>query len=231
MECLPGSDPALLARIGDAVRARLDAAPAVVRIPTPGLDLYAAQAFIPAEECAALIALIDEDAQPSVALGGGQRAGLRTSSTCRLSADHPLVARIDARIANLLGLSVSHSETVEGQRYTVGQEFRLHSDYFAPGQPYSDAAAGEGGQRSWTAMVYLDRPEAGGATGFPFVPIAIPPTPGMLLAWDNMGRDGLPNPQSRHAGMPVEAGAKHILTKWFREREWQGSAASDALRD
>ena len=80
-------------------------------------------------------------------------------------------------------------------------------------------------------MVYLDRPEAGGATSFPFVPIAIPPTPGMLLAWDNMDREGAPNPQSRHAGLPVEAGAKHILTKWFREREWQGSAASDALRD
>jgi prolyl 4-hydroxylase len=50
--------------------------------------------------------------------------------------------------------------------------------------------------------------------------IAVSPRKGMLLAWNNMGADGAPNMDSIHAGLPVTAGVKHIVTKWFRERPW-----------
>jgi prolyl 4-hydroxylase len=106
----------------------------------------------------------------------------------------------------------------------------MHNDYFAGGQPYSGAVAREGGRRTWTAMVFLDRPEAGGWTSFPRAAVRVPPEAGMLLAWNNNDRAGHSNPWSHHEGMVVEAGVKHILTNWFREREWQGSEASEALR-
>jgi len=30
------------------------------------------------------------------------------------------------------------------------------------------------------------------------------------------------NDFSLHQGMPVEAGVKYVLTKWYRERPWSG---------
>jgi prolyl 4-hydroxylase len=60
-----------------------------------------------------------------------------------------------------------------------------------------------GGQRSWTAMAYLNTVEEGGSTDFPKVNLSIPPQPGALLIWNNMDRDGRPNPKSLHAGRPV----------------------------
>lgn len=227
---LPGSDPAMLAAIGTAVRERLDANPAVTRIQSPLLEIYAVRGFVSPAECAALIALIDDDVKPSTSLRPAGTPTRRTSETCRLLADQPIVAAVEHRIVELLGQPLSHSETVQGQRYLPGQEFKVHNDYFAAGQSYSATVAAEGGQRTWTAMAYLDRPERGGHTHFPFLPLAVPPTPGVLLVWNNIDRDGYPNRYSHHAGTPVELGTKHVLTKWFREREWHSSDASNALR-
>lgn len=69
-------------------------------------------------------------------------------------------------------------------------------------------------------MIYLNQPEAGGETAFPQFGIAVPPLTGMLLTWNNMDADGRPNMATLHAGMPVKAGTKYIITKWFREARW-----------
>jgi prolyl 4-hydroxylase len=130
----------------------------------------------------------------------------------------------------LTGIDNAFAETVQGQRYSEGQRFGIHNDYFAAGQPYSQAVADEGGQRTWTAMVYLNTPEEGGQTAFPKTGLAIPATAGVLLVWNNNDHQGLPNRASHHEGRAVTKGRKYVLTKWYREREWQGSAASDALR-
>lgn len=227
---LPGSDPALLAATGAAVSARLEADARAHRINANGLDIFAVPDFVSAEERAALIAMIGADVKPSTSLRADGKPSRRTSETCHLPATTPLVAEIERRMSELLGLPLSHSETVQGQRYSPGQQFKVHNDYFAAGQPYSQTVADEGGQRSWTAMVYLDAPAAGGATRFPHAGIAIPPTPGVLLTWNNLDRAGMPNRFSHHEGMMVTDGIKHVLTKWFREREWRSSAASNALR-
>lgn len=227
---LPGSDPALLAEIGATVSARLDADPRAHRVKANGLEMFAVPNFVSSEECATLVALIDADVKPSTSLRADGKPSRRTSETCHLHATEPLVAEIERRMIDLLGLPLSHSETVQGQRYAPGQQFKVHNDYFAAGQPYSETVASEGGQRTWTAMVYLDAPVAGGATQFPHAGVAIPPTPGVLLTWFNLDRDGMPNRFSHHEGMMVTGGIKHVLTKWFREREWHSSAASNALR-
>jgi prolyl 4-hydroxylase len=77
-----------------------------------------------------------------------------------------------------------------------------------------------GGQRCWTAMIYLSPVEAGGETHFPLCEFAVPPREGMILMWNNMMPDGTPNRQSLHAALPVERGVKYVVTKWFRERPW-----------
>lgn len=227
---LPGSDAKILAEAGRAASARLAARPEAERVVAVNLDMFVVRNFLSPDECAALVAMIDADVKPSTLLTGGANISLRTSETCRLSSREPLVAEVERRMVELLGIPLSHSETVQGQRYAVGQQFRMHNDYFAGGQAYSETVASEGGQRTWTAMVFLNRPDAGGCTNFPRAQVKVAPETGMLLTWNNNDRQGLSNPFSHHEGMPVEAGIKYILTKWFRERAWHSSAASDALR-
>ena len=227
---LPGSDRASLARIGAAVSARLATDATATRLPAIDLDIHVVPDFLSADECTAMIALIDADVVPSTSLRPAGETAVRTSQTCRLSPEHPLVAAVETRICTLLGIDPAHSETIQGQRYTPGQYFKVHNDYFAGGQPYSEVVASEGGQRTWTAMVYLDEPEAGGETVFPHATVRVAPRAGTLLTWNNMNAAGDPSRYAHHEGAPVTAGVKHVLTKWFRERHWEGSERSDALR-
>ena len=85
-------------------------------------------------------------------------------------------------------------------------------------EPYWKEYEPHGGQRTWTAMIYLNQPEAGGATRFKLLDFQAEPKPGRILIWNNMSLDGSPNPWTLHEGMPVERGTKYIVTKWFRER-------------
>jgi prolyl 4-hydroxylase len=76
------------------------------------------------------------------------------------------------------------------------------------------------GQRTWTAMIFLNDVEEGGATWFPLAGIRVKPKRGLLLAWNNMNPDGSPNVNTLHEGMAVQQGVKYIITKWFREGAW-----------
>ena len=69
-------------------------------------------------------------------------------------------------------------------------------------------------------MAYLNPVEEGGATAFPLLGISFEPRPGTLLIWNNADPEGVPNPQTIHAGMPVVKGTKYIITKWYRSRRW-----------
>ena len=76
---------------------------------------------------------------------------------------------------------------------------------------------GEWGQRTWTAMIYLNEPEDGGATRFKTIGKTIQPETGKLLTWNNLNPDGRPNGATLHQGMKVRRVTKYVLTKWFRE--------------
>ena len=208
------------AQISATVRARLDRNPMVSRIDAPGLDIFGRHDFLDAQECAGLRALIDADARPSTLFSGSANADYRTSHSCNLVRWDPLVKAVSDRISALTGLPADHGETLQGQRYAAGQEYKVHCDYFPVTADYWQAMRQSGGQRTWTAMIYLSRVEAGGETHFPNCQFMIPPVEGMILIWNNMDREGAPNDQSLHAARPVEQGTKYVVTKWFRERPW-----------
>ena len=208
------------AAIGNRVRERLDRNPLVSRIDSPHLDIYGRQHFLSAEECAALRAMIDAGAQPSTLFSGSGNAQYRTSHSCHLDREDALVLAISDRICALTGLAAGNGETLQGQRYTAGQEYKVHCDFFPPNASYWPDMFKTGGQRSWTAMIYLSPVEAGGETHFPRCEFMVPPVEGMILIWNNLDRDGAPNPFSLHAARPVESGTKYVVTKWFRERPW-----------
>lgn len=225
---LDGSNARLLVQIGERVRAKLDAEPSAERVSAQGIDMYVVHGFMSPEECAEMVALVDLDLKPSQIFRSTADPEFRTSLTCNLPRAQPLVLAVEQRMANLLGIPLEQSETLQGQRYTPGQQFKGHHDYFTGGKSYSASVAQEGGQRTWTAMVFLNEPEAGGSTNFERAGVSVPPRTGTLLTWNNMDRNGLPNRLTRHEGSRVQAGAKYILTKWFREREWRKLGAGEA---
>ena len=196
--------------------ARLAGTPGVQRVPTRELELFIVRGFLEPEICAAIIARIDERRQPSQIADDIGIANYRTSETCDLDFNDPLVAEVDSKIAELIGLPLSSGEPLQGQRYAPGQEFKPHTDTFEPGGADYYIHTAERGQRSWTAMIYLNRPDEGGATRFKTIDKTIRPETGKLLAWNNLLPDGSPNPATLHQGMKVRRGTKYVLTKWFR---------------
>ena len=187
-------------------------------MPSAKLDLFIARDFLDERECAAMIERIDASRRPSTIADDSGVANFRTSETCDLDPADPEVAAIDRKICGLLGLDTELGEPIQGQRYAEGQEFRAHTDTFNPGGYDFYLHTTERGQRTWTAMIYLNVPEDGGATRFKTVGKTIQPERGKLLAWNNLSEDGQPNPATLHQGMKVRRGAKYIITKWFRER-------------
>ena len=197
--------------------AALAATSGVQRVPARELELFIVRGFLDAATCAALIGLIDASRRPSHIVDDTGIANFRTSETCDLDSADPIVAGVERRISQLLGLPLDHGEPLQGQRYAPGQEFRPHTDTFNPGGYDFLVHTARGGQRSWTAMVYLNQPEDGGATRFKTIGKTIQPETGKLLTWNNLLPDGSPNPATLHQGMKVRRGTKYVLTKWFRQ--------------
>jgi prolyl 4-hydroxylase len=202
----------------DAPAARLAAMAGVQRVPTRELELFVVRGFLPPETCAELIARIDDKRRPSEIADDVGIAAFRTSETCDLDWRDPVVGAVDQRIADLLGLPLQSSEPLQGQRYVLGQEFKPHTDTFEPGGYDFFVHTAKLGQRTWTAMIYLNTPEDGGATRFKTIGKTVQPETGKLLAWNNLLPNGQPNPATLHQGMKVRRGTKYVLTKWFRER-------------
>lgn len=194
--------------------------PRAVTMPVADLELYTVPGFLSSEQCAELIAMIDANRIPSPVVADNPVPSFRTSETCYLPPVADAVIQVERALDQLTGIEPIHGETLQGQRYAVGQEFKPHHDYFHTDQAYWREQVAMGGQRTWTAMIFLNEPEAGGRTNFPTAGVKIAPRTGNLLIWNNMDELGSPNAASLHQGMPVEHGMKYVLTKWYRERPW-----------
>jgi prolyl 4-hydroxylase len=203
-----------------AVRKRLLAHPGCTDLSRAGLELVVVRNFLTEAECAGLIARIDAARMPSPVLGDHPDKLYRSSETCNLAPRDPLVIQIEVKLARLFPIDRAHGETIQGQRYAVGQEYKPHFDFFLTDQSYWPEQDRRGGQRTWTGMIYLNEVEAGGSTKFPRIGIGVRPRAGNLLAWNNRTADGACNTQSLHQATPVEAGVKYVITKWYRERRW-----------
>lgn len=208
------------AKLGKKVGTKLARNPMISRIGNERIELYVRNGFASPQECEELCRMIDSGARPSTLFSGTEGPEYRTSHSCHMDPEHPLVRALSDRIVAMMGIDAANGETIQGQRYTAGQEYRLHCDYFPVNDTYWPHMRKQGGQRCWTAMIYLNTAEAGGETWFPHAGFMVPPIEGRLIVWNNLLPDGSPNDGTLHAARPVEAGTKYVLTKWFRERPW-----------
>ena len=207
--------------LGAYVKARLQVNPKAFRIPCNNLlDIYIVRDFLDERDCRELIALIDRDNEPSKLLSYNGDQEFRTSYSCNVEPSDPTVLRVEGKITSLMGIDPKHGETIQGQRYQVGQQFKPHFDFFHYGEAYWEEMMRTGGQRTWTAMVFLNDVEGGGETNFTNCAAKVTPRRGNLLCWNNMDAIGQPNSFAMHQGCPVTAGTKYLITKWYRERPW-----------
>ena len=216
----PLSDQSALQRLGVLVRKRLADDPTAYRVPVETAEIFAVGGFLDTSECSHLIAMIDRVAKPSQVFDKENFGTYRTSYSGDVDTGDSFIRMIERRLGDLLGIPLPWGETVQGQRYQPGQEFQSHYDWFDTSAPYWPEEKRRGGQRSWTAMCYLNEVEEGGATTFDTLGISIAPQAGALLIWNNARPDGSPNPDVIHAGTPVVKGVKYIITKGFRTRPW-----------
>lgn len=216
----PLVDQAALARVGEQVRARLAADPSAYKVPVDQAEIFAFGDFLSPAECDRFIAMVDQVAKPSAVFDTTYESEFRTSFSGDVDRGDPFVRMIERRIDDLLGMEPAWGETVQGQRYCPGQEFRAHCDWFWTLAKYWPKEARRGGQRSWTAMAYLNEVEEGGTTDFTRLGLSIPPQRGALLVWNNATPTGEPNWNTMHAATPVVRGMKYVITKWYRTRKW-----------
>lgn len=190
------------------------------RVPTDRLELLRCRNFLKPDMCGLLMALIDRERRPSTIADHNGDDAFRTSETCDLNPDLPIVVELNRQLTQLSGIEPAQGEPVQGQRYDIGQEFKPHTDYFAPGGQDFDKFCSVAGQRTWTFMIYLNDVSAGGGTRFKSLNKIFKPETGMLLCWNNRHADGSVNPHTLHHGMKVRKGKKYVITKWYREKEW-----------
>lgn len=179
--------------------------------------------LLDAEECAELIATargrLRRSATFNAATGENEAHQSRTSEGTYLpTAMTPLVARIEQRIADLLGWPLDHAEPLQVLYYGPGAEYKPHYDYFDPAGAGAEAALRHGGQRVATLVTYLNTPASGGATTFPDVGLEFAAVQGnaVFFSYDRAH----PCTRTLHAGAPVVEGEKWVLTRWLRERRF-----------
>ncbi len=175
------------------------------------------------DECEALIAAsrpkLERSETVNRASGGTELNEARTSEGTYFFHDaSPLLQTINRRIAQITRWPLSHGEPLQILHYNVGAEYQPHYDYFSPEDAGTPSLLEHGGQRVGTLIIYLNTPDAGGATIFPDVGLEVAPIRGnaVFFTYDR------PSPVSRtlHGGTPVVAGEKWIATRWMRENAY-----------
>jgi prolyl 4-hydroxylase len=210
----------------DAARPSLRAADRDVRVvmalAAPRVVVFAD--LLSADECAEIVALarsrLTRSETVETATGGSAVNEARTSDGMFFTpGEFPVCARLEQRIAALVGWPVENGEGLQVLRYGRGAQYRPHYDYFDPAEPGTPTILKRGGQRVASIVCYLNTPEGGGATVFPDVGLEVAPVQGnaVFFSYDR------PHPSTRtlHGGAEVSAGEKWVATKWLRERRFE----------
>lgn len=183
--------------------------------------------FFSADECRLLIA----SAQPHLhasqtadpVTGVPYTLPVRTSSEASFDPvmENSALRMAQLRMTHAAGFDLPNAEQLTVLRYAPGQQYRPHRDYLPAATLQMDRP--HAGNRARTTIVYLNAVEAGGATEFPVPGLRVDPLPGRAVVFDNLFADGRPDPDSLHAGTPVERGEKWLATLWIRQgryRHW-----------
>ncbi len=168
--------------------------------------------FLSADECRYLTDIAEPRLAPSVVVD--PRTGRQLQDPVRTATgtgfpfvlEDPVLHAINRRIAAATATSYDQGEPTQVLSYRPGQEYKLHSD----------ALPGGDNQRIATVLVALTDDFTGGATSFPRLALEWTGKAGDALFFVNTDAAGQPDAAMWHAGLPVTAGRKLLLSKWIR---------------
>ncbi|MDD9898793.1 MAG: 2OG-Fe(II) oxygenase [Candidatus Melainabacteria bacterium] len=146
---------------------------------------------------------------------GEQISKYRTSRDSFLSTGSELNDILDNLIEDWISIPKENFERASVINYLPDQEYKQHYDFLYHIEGETDTA----GDRTYTAVFYLNDDFTGGETFFPKLDYAVKPKKGRLVIWKNY-IDGFSNFQSLHTGQKVITGEKWIATKWVREKKY-----------
>lgn len=156
-----------------------------------------------------------------LATGATRPDAMRTNSRVSFSAlDVSLVLQIvRMRLAHAAGVGITKLELPEVLHYAVGERYQPHVDFLHPGVERFAEHVRAHGQRSRTALIYLNDDYSGGETDFPKLGFCFKGRPGDALIFDNVDCQGAGDLRTLHEGRAPLSGEKWLLSQWIRDRE------------
>ena len=184
--------------------------------------------FLDTEECETLIQMAKGKFERSTIVYDDTliESSTRTSETAFVTDDGHFneyskpVENILKKVMYLTGCKRNQIEGLMVVKYSKGQEYQEHHDYFKPEHTDMMETAG---QRVGTIFGYLTSldPEDGGETEFPLIDLKIKPSRGTAVFWWNQKPDGVLIEKTLHRGNPVLGNTtKYGINIWIRENGW-----------
>ena len=150
----------------------------------------------------------------------------RTGGVCFLPQNtNHVIMGICNKIASKAHIHPIHAEDLQVINYGLGEEYQPHLDAW---DVHEYQYMIHGGQRTLTALAYLNDVEEGGSTSFPELGLSIPAKKGRIVFFENthLGSN-VRNQLALHGGDPVIKGEKWACNLWFREKHFQLSKVYD----
>ncbi|MEX3711495.1 2OG-Fe(II) oxygenase [Cytobacillus horneckiae] len=126
--------------------------------------------------------------------------------------ENDTIIKIEKRISSIMNIPVEHGDGIQILKYTPGQEYKAHFDFF------SSTNRASINNRISTIVIYLNDVEHGGETFFPKLNFSVSPKKGMAVYFEYFYNDKELNEQTLHGGAPVIAGEKWVVTQWMRRQ-------------
>lgn len=192
----------------------------VYRIENNFLEIYRVPNFLSDDECDKIIYdMGDNFVKSSTVNTNDDTSKYRTNKTCHIKSTTKSFIDVNNKIHNFMNIPIGLGEGLQGQKYDINEEYKEHTDYFEIDNDSNQDYLKNGGQRTWTVMIYLNNVAQGGETQFILIDKIFTPKKGMAIIWNNLKNNDVPNPYSLHCGLPIIEGTKYIITKWFRTFE------------
>ncbi|MDN5865411.1 MAG: 2OG-Fe(II) oxygenase [Gammaproteobacteria bacterium] len=153
--------------------------------------------------------------------GAARPDPVRTGRTMCFGPEKPgiFARRLADRLARLTGCGVERAEPLAVIHYRPGEQYRPHYDWLGPALDRDPLRSA--GERVATVLAWLNKPDEGGATLFPRLDLRVEPAAGDALAFANLDAAGIPAEKALHAGEPIKAGEKWLVSLWIRQRPVQ----------
>jgi prolyl 4-hydroxylase len=120
-----------------------------------------------------------------------------------------VVARVERRISQIMGIPNEHGEGLQILNYKIGQEYKAHFDFFT---------SNVSNPRISTLVMYLNDVEQGGETYFPKLNFSVSPQKGSAVYFEYFYDNQDLNDLTLHGGAPVVIGDKWAATQWMRRK-------------